>query len=140
MATLIILGFFQSPLNRLAKCSHVIDLNKSTGAHNLEPKRYSLAARSNISPIFHLKNLGLVVNEPLLIHHPDIFWLHTLERVTAAYNAPRIQVSLFHFYLNFLLSKVECHVALWDVLSVQYGFRTIPPFMSPFNKGMDVCQ
>lgn len=41
MANLMILGFFQSPMNRAEKCSHVINLNKSTGADNLEPKRFS---------------------------------------------------------------------------------------------------
>lgn len=54
MATLMILGFFQSPLNRVVKCSHIINFTKSTGVDNLEPKLFSLADSSNISPIFHL--------------------------------------------------------------------------------------
>jgi len=30
--------------------------------------------------------LGLAAKSPLLIQHPEICWLHTLEKLTAAYN------------------------------------------------------
>lgn len=134
MATLMISGFFQSPLNRVVQFSLVINLNKSTGADNLEPKWFSLAARSNISSIFHLYNLDLAANEPLLIQHPEISWLHTLERVTAGYDDVNLNAATPDFTSTwiFCFPKWKCHVVLWEVLSAQYGFRTNPPIYVVF--------
>lgn len=78
-----------------------------------------------------------MANEPLSIQHPEISWLHTEERVIAAYNNVTLKPSKpVSFLLEFsaFQGEMSCSfISIMDVLAVQYGVRTIPPSMLSFN-------